>query len=116
MRPTAHVFTASPRPNSPLPGEKLLKGLQDKVFPEFEGGDQNALSKSGNVVFVGVADFPNESVQAQSFQDATDLSAIFLMHSHPVHQIEARPHYFSGVTSVIVIEEPLPLGMAFTER
>ena len=47
------------------------------MFLEFERGDEKALPHRGDVVFVGVADFPNESVQPQSFQDATDLSAIF---------------------------------------
>ena len=37
-----------------------------------------------------MADFPNESVQAQSFQDATDLSAIFAG-EHALEQPVAQP-------------------------
>ena len=47
------------------------------MFLEFEGGDQSPLAQGGDVVFVGVADFSDESVQSQSFQEAADLSALF---------------------------------------
>jgi hypothetical protein len=35
------------------------------------------LAQGGDVVFVGVADFLDESVEAQPFQDAADMPAFF---------------------------------------
>jgi len=37
---------------------------------------QSALAQGGDVVFIGVADFSDESMQSQSFQEAADLSAV----------------------------------------
>ena len=34
------------------------------MFLEFEGGDEGALAQGGDVVFVGVSDFLDESVEA----------------------------------------------------
>ncbi len=59
------------------------------MFLEFEGGDEGALAQGGDVVFVGVADFLDESVEAQPFQDPADLSAFF-PDEHPLEQPVAQ--------------------------
>ena len=60
------------------------------MFLEFERGEEGALAQGGDVVFVGVADFLDESVEAQSFQDPADMTA-FCSDEYPLEQPVAQP-------------------------
>jgi hypothetical protein len=51
-------------------------GNEDKVS-EFEAGGEDLLAEDGEVVLVIVGDFLDEAMQAQAFEKARDLAAVF---------------------------------------
>ena len=48
----------------------------DDEFPEFEAGGEYVFAEAGEVVLVGVSDFLDQAVDAQTFQQTGNLAAV----------------------------------------